>query len=215
MVKRPGKDKKDAQEDRPASEYYNLNTQAVEDLATADESNSPPVSEAELERYGGKKKSGIPNWLKVCFIKFWFAGAVEFFMMTGLVAAFPAITLPENQILIVGIVMGMVNDLLTNNVLRFMASPDGANDPWMMFPRKSYWTFLLNILYSMLLVFLVILLYAAANAVINFFYTGAEPVSLMVEPLLFGLFYLVADLALVAVKHLVIKLVSFRKNKNV
>ncbi len=215
MAKGPGKSGKDPGKGKSASEYYKLNTRAVDDLATADESNSPQVSKEELERYGGRKKGGIPNWLKVCFIKFWFAGAVEFFMMTGLVAGFPAIALPENQILIVGIVMGMVTDLLTNNVLRFMAMPDGANDPWMMFAKKRYLTFFGNILYAMLLMFIVILLYALTNAVINLFYGGPEPVSLMIEPLLFGLFYLLSDLALVGVKNLVVKLVSSRKNKNV
>ncbi len=215
MAKGPGKSGKDPGKRKSTSEYYKLNTRAVDELATADESNSPQVSKAELERYGGRKKGGIPNWLKVCFTKFWFAGAVEFFMMAGLVGAFPAIALPENQILIVGIVMGMVTDLLTNNVLRFMAVPDGANDPWMMFAKKRYWTFFGNILYAMLLIFLVILLYALTNAAINLFYSGPEPVSLMVEPLLFGLFYLLSDLALVGVKNLVVKLVSSRKNKNV
>ena len=215
MAKRSGKDGQDPEKRQRASEYYKLNTRAVEDLASADESNSPQVSKAELEHYGAKKKSGIPNWIKVCFAKFWFAGAVEFFMLTGLVAAFPAITLPENQIVIVGIVMGMVTDLLTNNILRFMAMPDGANDPWMMFPKKRYWTFLANIVYGMFLIFLVIQLYALANLVINAFASGPEPVSLMVEPLLFGLFYMLSDLALVGLKNCIVKLVSSRKNKNV
>ncbi len=215
MAKRSGKDGKDPGKRKSASDYYKLNTRAVEDLATADESNSPQVSKTELERYGGRKKGGIPNWLKVCFTKFWFAGAVEFFMMMGLVGSFPAIALPENQILIVGIVMGMVTDLLTNNVLRFMAVPDGANDPWMMFAKKRFWTFFGNILYAMLLILIVNLLYALTDTIINLFYGGPETVSLMVEPLLFGLFYMLSDLALVGAKNLILKLVSSRKNKNV
>ncbi len=215
MAKASGKDNRERPDRETASDYYKLHTRAVEDLAEADESNSPPVSKAELERYGAKKKHGIPNWIKVCFIKAWFAGAVEFFMMAGLVAGFPAIALPENQIVIVGIVMGMVTDLLTNNILRFMATPDGANDPWMMFAKKRYLSFFLNIIYGMFLIFLVILLYALTNWVINLFYTGPEPVSLVIEPLLFGLFYMLSDVALVGLKNLIVKLVSSRKNKNV
>ena len=34
-----------------AADYYKLNLKAVDDLLTADESNSPKVSEAELRRY--------------------------------------------------------------------------------------------------------------------------------------------------------------------
>lgn len=215
MAKGSGKDRQDRPEHQSAADYYKLNTKAVDDLADADVSNSPPVSKEELERYGAKRQGGLPNWLKVCFTKFWFAGAVEFFMMTGLVASFPAITNPENQIVIVGIVMGMVTDLLTNNILRFMAMPDGANDPWMMFPKKRFMTFFYNIIYGMFLIFLVIVLYAATNLVLNAIHSGTEPISLMVEPLLFGLFYMLCDIGLVGVKNLIVKLVSSRKNKNV
>ena len=35
---------------RDAAEYYRLNTKAVDDLVTADRSNSPQVSEAELRK---------------------------------------------------------------------------------------------------------------------------------------------------------------------
>lgn len=215
MAKKSGKSGDESDQRSSAAEYYKLNTRAVEDLASADDSNSPQVTREELERYGGRKKSGIPNWIKVCFVKFWFAGAVEFFMITGLVAGFPAIALPENQILIVGIVMGMVTDLLTNNILRFMAMPDGANDPWMMFAKRRYMTFFFNIIYAMLLMFIVVVLYALTNLVLNALFGGAEPINLMVEPLLFGLFYMLSDLALVGIKNLVVQLVSSRKNKNV
>lgn len=210
MANKPGKGNR--QEKRSASEYYKLNTQAVEDLASADESNSPEVSPEELERYGATKKGVLPDWLKVCFAKFWFAGAVEFFMVTGLALMFPAIALLENQIVIVGIVMGMVTDLLANNILRFMASPDGANDPWMMFPKPCLLSFFLNIIYAMVLVLLVNLLYIAVNFGLNAVF-GAG--SLSMEPISFGLFYLLCDLAFVGLKALVIKLVSSRKNKNV
>lgn len=212
MANKPGKGNRQEKQ-RGASEYYKLNTRAVEDLASADESNSPAVTPEELERYGAKKHGGLPNWLKVCFVKFWFAGAVEFFMVTGLVLMFPAMALAENQIVIVGIVMGMVTDLLTNNVLRFMASPDGANDPWMMFAKRRYLTFFFNIIYAMLLIFIVNLLYIAVEAILGALSGGDGHIQ--VEPLLFGLFYLLSDLVLVGLKNLVIKLVSSRKNKNV
>ncbi len=210
MANKPGKGNR--QEKRSTSEYYKLNTQAVEDLASADESNSPEVSPEELERYGATKKGVLPNWLKVCFAKFWFAGAVEFFMVTGLVLIYPGIALLENQIVIVGIVMGMVTDLLTNNVLRFMASPDGANDPWMMFPKQRFFNFFFNIIYAMVLVLLVNLLYVATNMALN---AAFDEVRLNMEPISFGLFYLFSDLVLVGLKDLVMGLVSSRKNKNV
>ena len=48
--KRPGPSQAPAAED-----YYDLKTKAVDDLVNADESNSPEVSEEELERYGARK----------------------------------------------------------------------------------------------------------------------------------------------------------------
>ena len=51
------KNKKQSNEERKAAEdYYKLHSQAVKDLATANEENSPEVSEEELRKYrsGGK-----------------------------------------------------------------------------------------------------------------------------------------------------------------
>ncbi len=184
----------------PAVDYYKLKTQAVDDLVTADEKNSPEVSEEELEKYGARKKKGIPNWLKVGFIKFWFAGAVYFFMVMGL-----GLSHPLDQIIIAGIVLGMVTDLLTNNMLRFTAQTDGANDKWMMFPSKRYATFLFNIPYAMLLTFLTLVIYAGVDGVVNLI-AGTQGVKyLMGEPVTFGLFYMLCDLALVGLKNCLAK----------
>jgi len=184
----------------PAVDYYKLKTQAVEDLVTADEKNSPEVSEEELVKYGARKKKGIPDWLKVCFIKFWFAGAVWFFMAMGL-----GLSHPLDQIVIQGIVLGMVTDLLTNNMLRFTAPTDGAHDKWMMFSTKRYATFLFNIPYAMLLTFLALLIYAGVDGVVNLI-AGTQGVKyLMGEPVTFGLFTTLCDLALVGLKNRFVK----------
>ncbi len=184
----------------PAVDYYKLKTQAVDDLVTADEKNSPQVSEEELVKYGARKKKGIPDWLKVCFIKFWFAGAVWFFMAMGL-----GLSHPLDQIVIQGLVLGMVTDLLTNTLLRFTAPTDGAHDKWMMFSSKRYITFLLNIPYAMLLTFLALLIYAGIDLVVNLI-AGTQGVKyLMGEPVTFGLFTTLCDLALVGLKNRFVK----------
>ncbi len=207
MAKR--KPKRKEAPDKPAADYYKLKTQAVDDLVTADEENSPQVTQGELEKYGARKKKGIPDWLKVCFIKFWFAGAVFFFMAMGL-----GLSHPLDQIVIVGAVLGMVTDLLTNNMLRFTAPTDGAHDKWMMFSSKRYATFLLNIPYAMLLVFLTLLIYAGVDAVVNLI-AGTQGVKyLMGEPVTFGLFYMLCDLALVGLKNCFAKWLKGAKSGN-
>ena len=66
------------------SEYYRLKTEAVNDLVTANEENSPEVSEEELRAYRSGPKLKVADWVKMLFIKFWFAAAVCYFFLWGL-----------------------------------------------------------------------------------------------------------------------------------
>ena len=109
------------EEHRDAAEYYKLNTKAVEDLVTADKNNSPQVSEAELRKYRSGLKIQLKDWVKVMLIKWWFAGAVCFFFFWGLGMMIPSM---ENQLIVLGIGLGMVTDLLTNSIFRYYAGWD-------------------------------------------------------------------------------------------
>ena len=63
---------------REISDYYKLNTRAVEDLVTANKENSPEVPEEELKKYRSKSGIHLPTWLKAVLLKAWFAGTVCF-----------------------------------------------------------------------------------------------------------------------------------------
>lgn len=181
------------------SEYYKLKTQAVNDLVTANEENSPPVSEAELRAYRSGPKMKVADWVKILFIKAWFAGAVCFFFFWGLGTLLPSVL---DQLVVTGMALGIVTDLLTNPVLRFFERTQGENARWMMVTRKTYSGFFLNILYAYAVLFLVFTLYNVINIVLIRL-TGApgDQVILGVEPILFGLFYLGFDLLLIKMKH--------------
>lgn len=191
------------QEESPAAGYYDLKTRAVNDLATADETNSPPVSREELQKYRGRKGKGLPEWLKLGFIKFWFPAAVCYFFFWGLSLYLPSML---DLLFVTGLALGAVTDILTNNALRFFAEADGANDTWMMFPKKGFITLLQNIFYAFVLLFLVYSAYVGINKAFIAL-TGASPdtVFLGVEPVLFGLFYLGADQLLISLKRLLIR----------
>jgi len=195
----------------PAADYYKLKTQAVDDLVHADASNSPTVSEEELRKYRAHSGIKLSNWLKVCLIKFWFAGAMCFFFIWGLGTYVSDLL---DLLVITGLALGASTDLLTNNVLRFIAETPGGNDRWMMFPQKKFITLFQNILYSCVVLFLVFSLYNIINMVL-IAATGAaaDSVPLGVEPILFGLFYMLFDMLLIECKHLCVKL--FTGNKNV
>lgn len=186
-------------EKRNPAEYYKLHTKAVDDLVNADEANSPEVSEEELKQYRSGSRLRLAGWVKILFIKFWFPAAVCYFFIWGLGVY---VTHLLDMLFITGIALGMVTELLTNNVLRFFARTEGEHDRWMMFPKKGYITFPLNILYAWVVLFLVFILYNMINVLFNVL-TGAEgAVILGVEPVLFGLFYMGFDTLLIEAKHL-------------
>lgn len=182
------------------SEYYKLNTKAVDDLVSANEENSPPVSEKELRSYQSGPRIRIADWVKALFIKAWFAGAVCFFFLWGL-GNYLADQL--DMLFVTGIALGMVTDLLTNNVLRFIAKTPEANDRWMMFPKKGFITFPLNILYAFVILFMVVMIYNIINVVIIRITGAVNTVPLGVEPILFGVFCMGSDVLLIQIKRFI------------
>ncbi len=170
------------EEKRAAAEYYKLNVQAVEDLVTADETNSPPVSEEELRKYQSGPKLKVADWVKVLLIKAWFAGAVCFFFLWGI-----GYYLRDqlDQIFVISVAWGMVTDLLTNNLLRFIEKTPGKNDPFMMCPPRKFISFPLNLLYGVLVIFCVVTTYHGINTLLISL-MGADTMPLGVEPILFG-----------------------------
>ena len=64
-----------------AASYYELKTQAVEDLVSANEENSPPVSREEIRKYTSRGRLKLADWVKLLAIKWWFAAAVCFFFL--------------------------------------------------------------------------------------------------------------------------------------
>ena len=182
------------------SEYYRLKTKAVDDLVSASEDNSPPVSEEELRAYRSGPKMKVADWVKMLFIKAWFAGAVCFFFIWGLGGLLGG----ELDILFVtGMALGLVTDWLTNPVLRFFEKTPGENARWMMVNRKGVAGLLLNVLYAYVVLFLVYALYNGINIAASHLMGIANSVVLGVEPILFGLFCLGFDLLLIQCKRLI------------
>lgn len=198
--KRDGSRKPEAE---AQSGYYDLHTKAVDDLVSADASNSPEVSEEELRAYRSGPKLKVADWVKLLFIKFWFAGAVCFFFLWGLG---PYLADQLDQLFVTGMALGIVTDLLTNNALRFVEKTPGAASRWMMFPKKGYMSFPLNILYAYVVLALVFVWYNVINLVIIRITGAVDTVPLGVEPVLFGLFYLGFDLLLIQGKHMLLRL---------
>lgn len=197
------------EEAKAAADYYKLHTDAVNDLAAADESNSPEVPESELRRYRSGPRLHLTDWAKAILIKMWFAGSACFFVFWGLSSYISA---RLDLLLVFGVALGVVTDVLTNNALRYFAKTPSANDRWMMFPRKKYATFFLNIVYAMALLVCVDVFYNLLNLALLSLSGGGDAVPVGVEPILFGVFYTCFDLLFISMKRLMRQIVADAKN---
>ena len=211
MSRRKGKNADHKSNIAKEANYYKLKTQAIKDLVEADESNSPEVSEEELAKYRSGPKFKVADWVKLLFIKFWFAGAVCFFFIWGL-SGYMADYL--DTLFVTAIAMGIVTDILTNNALRFFAATPGANDRYIMVTKRGFISFFLNTLYAFVVMFLVYSMYAVINYTIIRITGRTDTIPLGVGPILFGLFYLGADLLLIKCKHTITDIVRKAKSTN-
>ena len=189
-------------------DLYRIKTEAVEDLVNANKENTPSYSEEELKKYRSKSRMNINPVFKALFIKFWFSGVVCYFFIWGL-----GMYIPSNLDLyfVTAIGMGFVKDILENNLYRFVANPEGSNDRWMMFPKKSYMSLVFNVLYAILVTGCVYFTYQG----INFVGTSGnnDRVVFGVEPIFFGIFYMGFELLFLWMKHMAVRIIADAKKK--
>ena len=189
-------------------DLYRIKTEAVEDFVNANKENTPSYSEEELKKYRSKSRLNINPVFKALFIKFWFSGVVCYFFIWGL-----GMYIPSNLDLyfVTAIGMGFVKDILENNLYRFVANPEGSNDRWMMFPKKSYMSLVFNVLYAILVTGCVYFTYQG----INFVGTSGnnDRVVFGVEPIFFGIFYMGFELLFLWMKHMAVRIIADAKKK--
>ena len=203
-------DKKQKNEDRSAASYYKLKTDAVDRLVNA--KDAPEVSEKELRKYTSKRKFHLPMWLKIVLVKFWFAGAVCYFFLWGLGIYLHGLDL----MVVLAIGLGLVTDLMVNRFLRNFEREKGENDKWMMVTVRKYWSVFLNVLYAGILLYCVFRTYYAANMLM-----GVDPNAdssqavdmLGVEPIIFGLLYLLYDILFIFVKRTLVAIIRDARAK--
>ncbi len=190
--------KQKTEEDRSAASYYDLKTDAVDRLVNA--KDAPEVSDKEIKKYTSKKKLHIPTWLKIVFVKFWFAGAVCYFFLWGLGIYLQGIDL----LVVLAIGLGVVTDILVNRTLRNFEPEPGAHDKWMMVTARQFWSVFLNVLYAGVLLYCVFRTYYAINMLMGVdpnVDAAQEESMLGVEPVIFGLLYLGFDMLLILIKN--------------
>ncbi len=220
------KKKKANQKETTIEDYYDLKVDKVDELVEAlksgESDNSEPIStkisdctgentpdtktrngkDREFDPYKIDKLARIPAWVKALFIKFWFAGALCYFVMMGL-GVYVTDTL--DMIFLCGVILGILTDIMINPIFRMLESDKKEYNAFMMFPFpfKAYWTFITNILY-----------YIGVITCVNYFYlflNGVCHIYFAVEPLLFGVVTVIADMAFIGIKDLIVFLVKRAK----
>ncbi|MGN1060496.1 MAG: hypothetical protein ACI4QN_02070 [Candidatus Coproplasma sp.] len=216
--------------------YYDLKTDKVDELVAAlkgelNEEEAEPVStnieeitgEAPKAKPGSKRAffdpyghgffARIPVWIKAFFIKFWFAGCVCYFVLMGL-----GIYISDelDKLVLAGVVLGVVTDIMVNPIFVFLETDKKEYNDYMMFPFpfKAFWTFFTNIIYYIIVALVVLGMYTGLNLLVNSI-TGVPEhyVSVGVEPLLYGAFCVIADMAFIGIKDLIVHLVKRAKEK--
>lgn len=206
--------KKDKEANIPKQDttnYYGLKKEAVERLVNADKKTYPKTKGDPGKQYRSGFLDRIPSWVVALFIKFWFNGAVCYFVFWGLGLYVKDML---DMIVLLGVVMGMITDLLVNNSLRFFESYDGQNSRWMMFPQKKHWTIFANVIYCMVVLFGVIWIYEIINIVGNNIRGTVNEIILGVEPIMFGIFFMLVDLCFTGIKNLMRSIIADAKKKN-
>lgn len=174
-----------------SSKYYGLNEEAINDLVNSSE-------EVELVI---NKKSLFKNLFKLSFIKFWFGGALCYFVLWGL-GLYVSNDLDMFVLLI--FVLAITSDFLLNPIIRYISS-EGFKYNKYIFVNISYkkiYSLLFHILYSFVIVLSIYMTYILLN---SFMFDG----KLGVEPLLFGLMYLFFDSIFVLLKNIFIRIYHF------
>lgn len=223
------KKKKKQEKETTIENFYDLKVEEVDDLVAilkdsskaADKEVTDNIQEITGEEVKGSSRKKtfdpyrselfrkIPVWLKAIFIKWWFAGCVCYFIMFGLGMY---ISSNENLMLLTGAVLGLVVDLFVNPIFHFFEWNKGEYDNFMMFPFpfKKYWTFFANVVYYVLIMFLVSFTYYGLNMLVKI---GNEDNYFGIEPLLFGTICVVIDMAFIGIKDLIVFLIKKHKRK--
>lgn len=189
--------------------YENLSMNIADCTGETYEDGAKKGKQKQFDPYKVDRFSRIPAWLKAVFIKFWFAGAVCYFVMMGL-----NISDSLDRIVFAGAVMGVIVDILVNPLFRYMESDRKEYNDFMMFPFpfKAFWTFFANILYYVLILFCVNMCYFGLNELINSIKNTQDHIYAGVEPLLFGVFTVICDMVFIGIKDGIVRLVKKLRN---
>jgi hypothetical protein len=180
------------------------NTQEPQEKKTADREETPNVQAYKVSWF-----DKIPYWIKACVFKYWSYGMVYFFFVMGLGTIWmdyaDAIYI---QMIVLGVAMGILNDLIFYNVLQVIETSNRESRWWLLIKNKKVYSLFINIAYGLAWGFATSLLSAYFASLID----AVLPNSWFFrEPLTFALVGSLIDAVVIGLKDLIMFYVEKRK----
>jgi hypothetical protein len=168
-------------------------------------------AEKEVRPYKYSRLSKIPAVIKAVIIKYWFAGAIYFFIGWGI----PYNTIDQLDVMAgLGLAIGLVTDVIVNKILILLDDDKNKMRKYIMFSKKKIYSILINLIYGLVLSVFISYTYSYINVlVINIKNLPKESVVLPVEPLLYGLFFLIYDFLFLTIRNLIFFKKYFKKGE--
>lgn len=162
--------------------------------------NQQEKLDKEFDPYKIDKLAGMPMGLVIFIIKWWFAGAIYYFAWMGIFALSDD---GSTEALLGGVILGAIMDLLVNRIIRFVEREKGANEKYILVRTKKYYSFVMNMLYCVLVSFFIT--YGIGGLIGLIAKAFGHEGSIALEPISFGLMFFAIDWVCIKIKHLLNK----------
>lgn len=150
----------------------------------------------------------IPFMVKALLLKWWFYGAIFFFILMGLGTV---VSNTIDRALICGLVGGLLLDLVYGNLCLLMDDEEEKTNWVMIYKSKKIWSTLINIAFGLAVFFLTAY---TCSAIISL-YPGEKTFWLFQEPISMAIISLAYDEIIVLIKQGIIKLIDNIKLKRI
>ena len=146
--------------------------------------------------------SKIPYGVKAELIKYWFYGALFFFIGMGMSVQ------GELLALLGGLIGGLVFDFMYGNILLLMENEKGQHDDYIIYKSKKLYSLIFNILFELAVFFTTAYI---CIGIVRLY--GKNDIWLFQEPLSQALVALLVDGILLLIKYLIKRMVIKHKEK--
>lgn len=133
----------------------------------------------------------IPYCVKAIFLKYWFYGALFFFIGMGMSLG------GENLAIVGGLIGGVVFDFMYGNLLLMMEDEPNQHDNYIIYKSKKVWSVFINIVFELAVFFITAYIAIACVKIYG------DSIWLFQEPLTQGLLALAVDSVLLGIKYLI------------